>query len=141
MATGIAVRCRRDTRCRQCTGKRLSRAIWPSFNKERMSHLCDSTVAGPTARRDNVLASKCEYPPFRHPRFKCALIKWQHDEGTRNLREPPRGSLVSLRLHYQCTSRRVSEVLSETLSEEDFPLGDSRSCCLSLCRPLIFLQE
>ena len=38
-----------------------------------MSHLCDSTVAGPTARRDNVLASKCEYPPFRYPPFKCAL--------------------------------------------------------------------
>ena len=32
-----------------------------------MSHLCDSTVASPTARRDNVLASKCEYPPFRYP--------------------------------------------------------------------------
>ena len=38
-----------------------------------MSHLRDSTVAGPTARRDNVLASKCEYPPFRYPPFKCAL--------------------------------------------------------------------
>ena len=38
-----------------------------------MSHLCDSTVASPTARRDNVLASKCEYPPFRYPPFKCAL--------------------------------------------------------------------
>ena len=25
----------------------------------------------------------------------------------------------------------LSEALSETLSEEDFPLGDSRSCCLS----------
>ena len=60
-------------RCRQCTGKRLSRAIWSSLNKERMSHLYDSTVAGPTARRDNVLASKCEYPPFRYPPFKCAL--------------------------------------------------------------------
>ena len=31
------------------------------FNKERMSHLCDRTVAGPTARRNNVLASNCEY--------------------------------------------------------------------------------
>ena len=31
--------------------------------------LCDSTVAGPTPRRDNVLASKCEYTPFRHPPF------------------------------------------------------------------------
>ena len=64
---GITIRCRRDARCRQCTGKRLSRTIWSSFNKERMSHLCDSTVAGPTARRDNVLASKCEYPAFRYP--------------------------------------------------------------------------
>ena len=40
-----------------------------------MSHLFDSTVAGPTARRDNVLASKYEYPPFRYPPFKCALLK------------------------------------------------------------------
>ena len=72
VATGMAVRCRRDARCRQRTGKRLSPAIWSSFNKERMSHLCDSTVAGPTARRYNVLASKCEYPPFRYPPFKCA---------------------------------------------------------------------
>ena len=31
-----------------------------------MSHLCDSTVAGPTEWKDIVLASKCEYPPFRH---------------------------------------------------------------------------
>ena len=34
----------------------------PSRNDERMPHLGDSTVAGPTAQRDNVLASKCEYP-------------------------------------------------------------------------------
>ena len=34
--------------------------------KERMSHLYDSTVAGPTARRDNVLASKCEYHSNRN---------------------------------------------------------------------------
>ena len=32
-----------------------------------MSHLCDSTVAGPAVRRDNVLATRCEYPPFRYP--------------------------------------------------------------------------
>ena len=25
------------------------------------------SVACPTARRDNVLASKCKYPPFRYP--------------------------------------------------------------------------
>ena len=33
-------------------------------NEERVLHLCDSTVttvAGPTAQRDKVLASKCEY--------------------------------------------------------------------------------
>ena len=29
-----------------------------------MQHLCDSTVAGPAARRHNVLASKCDYPRF-----------------------------------------------------------------------------
>ena len=29
-----------------------------------MSHLCDSTVAGPTARRDNLLASKCQDATF-----------------------------------------------------------------------------
>ena len=81
MATGIAVGCRYDARCRpgtgdaRCrpgTGNRMSRAIWSSFNKERMPHSCDSTVAGPTAWRDNVLANKCEYPPFRYPRFKFA---------------------------------------------------------------------
>ena len=43
--------------------------FWSSFNKERIPHFCDSTVASPTARRDNVLASKCEYPPFRYPPF------------------------------------------------------------------------
>ena len=36
-----------------------------------MSHLCDSTVASPAMRRDNVLASKCEYPPFLYPPFLC----------------------------------------------------------------------
>ena len=29
-----------------------------------MSHFCDSTVSGLTARRDNALASKCENPPL-----------------------------------------------------------------------------
>ena len=58
VATGITIRCSRYAKRRHCTGKRLSRAIWSSFNKEGMLHLCDSTVAGPTARKDNVLASK-----------------------------------------------------------------------------------
>ena len=37
-----------------------------------MPHLCDTTVARPTAQRDNVLASNCEYPPLPLPPFKCA---------------------------------------------------------------------
>ena len=32
-----------------------------------MSRLCDNTVAGPTARRDDDLASTCEHPPFWYP--------------------------------------------------------------------------
>ena len=44
------------------------------IKKERMSHLCDSTVAGPTARRDNVLTSKCEYPPSITPLLNEELI-------------------------------------------------------------------
>ena len=43
-----------------------------------MSHLCDSTVAGPTARRDNALASKYEYSPFRYPPLKSALLNSQY---------------------------------------------------------------
>ena len=60
---------------RHCTGKRLSRTVWSSFKKEGMSYLCDCTVAGQTARRDNIPASKCEYPPLSvipHFNFKCA---------------------------------------------------------------------
>ena len=33
VVTGIAVRCRHDARCRQCTGKRLSRAPWSSSTR------------------------------------------------------------------------------------------------------------
>ena len=55
--------------------KRLSRAIWSSFNKEGMSHFCDSTVAGPATKRDNAMASQWEYPPFPlPPLFKPAPI-------------------------------------------------------------------
>ena len=57
-----------DARCRQCTGKRLSRTIWSTCNKERMSHLCDSTVHGLKARRDRVLAqTNANTPSFRYP--------------------------------------------------------------------------
>ena len=37
-----------------------------------MLHLCDSTVAGSATRRDNVVASKCEYPLFRYAPFEPA---------------------------------------------------------------------
>ena len=53
-----------------------------------------------------------------------------------DLQKPLRGSLLWLSLHYQCTSRRFSEVLQETLS----PLRDSQSCCPSLCCALNLLQ-
>ena len=52
------------------------------FKEERMSHLCDSTVAGPTARRDNVLASKCEHPPFRYPLLNWGSPKASHIEAS-----------------------------------------------------------
>ena len=43
-----------------------------ALTRRGMQHLCDSTVAGPGVRRDNVLASKYEEPPFRNPPFKRA---------------------------------------------------------------------
>ena len=68
----IAARCR-ATRGAHSVLASDCRALFgrPSARKG-LSHLCDNAVAGPTARRDNVLASKCEYPPFRYPPFKCA---------------------------------------------------------------------
>ena len=36
--------------------------------------------------------------------------------------------------------QKFSEVLSETLSEADFPLTGSQSCCRQSCCPLNFLQ-
>ena len=50
--------------------------------------------------------------------------------------KPPRGTLVMKTKSQKGTCRRHSEVLSESLSEEDSPLGDSRPCC-----PLISLQQ
>ena len=41
---------------------------------------------------------------------------------------------------FQEIFERFSEVLSETLSEADFPLRGSQSCCLYSCCPLNFLQ-
>ena len=59
VATGIAVRCRRDARCRQCTGKRLSRTFWSSFNNERMSHLCDKMTRPDSWSGFETLKSLC----------------------------------------------------------------------------------
>ena len=92
VANGITVRCCCDARCRQCTGKRLSRIIWSSFNKARVSHLFDITVAGPTARRDNLLASTCEYTPFRYshlnvPDRSCALSFLETEKERKRERE------------------------------------------------------
>ena len=50
-----------------------------------MQHLCDHTVADPGAQRDKILASKCEYPPFRHAIFIPAK------EGLIN-KAPPKGA-------------------------------------------------
>ena len=63
----MTIRSPSDRKRRQCTGKRLSRILVVLSTRKGMQHLCDSTVAGPGARRDNVLASKCQYPPFRYP--------------------------------------------------------------------------
>ena len=38
-------------------------------------HLCESTSAGLAVRRDNVLASTCEYSPFRYPLLNPARCK------------------------------------------------------------------
>ena len=43
-----------------------------------MSHLRDSTVAGPTVRRDNALASKCEYPLLNVPSILQSPIRPPH---------------------------------------------------------------
>ena len=58
VATGMTVRCRGDRKRRQCTCKRLSRAIWSSINKGGCCIFV--TVRLPVwPRRDNVMASKC----------------------------------------------------------------------------------
>ena len=55
----------------------------------------------------------------------------------KDFQKPQRGRLVLKTDSQKGASQRFLEVLSETLSEEDFPLGDSR--CSSCC-PLTFLQ-
>ena len=43
-----------------------SRHLW--FTKATVCRICVTLrLPGPSARRDNVLASECEYPPFRYP--------------------------------------------------------------------------
>ena len=60
----MTVQCHSDRNRRECTGEQLSRAMWSSFNKQGMSHLCDRTVAGPTAQRHNALDIKMRIPPL-----------------------------------------------------------------------------
>ena len=71
VATGITERCR-DARCRQCTGKRLSRTIWPSFNRERGSHIC-VTVRLPVRPRGDTMhwQANSNTPLLRHPLERC----------------------------------------------------------------------
>ena len=78
VATGITVRCRRDARCRQCTGKRLRCTIWSPFSKEKMSHLCDSTVVGPNARRDNVWQATSVHAIAVHGKATQSISKEQN---------------------------------------------------------------
>ena len=67
--------CRRDARCRQCTGKQLSRTIWSSFDKERMSHLCDSSCQFDRTERQ-CTGKQMPIPPFPlHPPVTCALLE------------------------------------------------------------------
>ena len=86
-------------------------------------------------------------------------IKGQHDYGQQD-REPLRGKSASERTseregfgglqrflevfrglqRFLEVFRGFSEVLSETLSEADFPLRGSRSRCPYSCCPLVFLQ-
>ena len=48
-----------------------------------MSHLCDSTVAGPAMRTDNVLPSmSCKHAPCRYPPLLATSIT--HCKGNRN---------------------------------------------------------
>ena len=70
-------------------------------------------------------------------------IKGQHDEGQQD-REVLRGKSASKRVSERTSDSegcRGFQRFSETLSEADFPLRGSRSCCPYSCCPLFFLQE
>ena len=67
---------------------------------------------------------------------------WEENHpARRSPRGPPKTSEVMKTQSQKGTSQRFSEVPLETLLEEDFPLWDSLSCCLSSRCPLIFLQK
>ena len=56
MATGITVQY--DVAATRGADSVLASDCRAQFNKEKMSHLCDSTVAGPTARRQCTITHK-----------------------------------------------------------------------------------
>ena len=95
-----------------------------------MSHLCDSTVAGPTARRDNVLASRCEYPPFRIPFLN---VPYLFDFGEGNLAgilqdfsDPPnKGSKLSGKISEQENSRLIKNIFRAKVRSADVPPSQS----------------
>ena len=47
--------------------------IGRALTRSGKSHLCGSTVASPASRRDNALATRCEYVPFRDPLLNLPL--------------------------------------------------------------------
>ena len=95
VATGMtAARSRSDRKCWQCTGKRLLRAIWSSFNKKGMSHLCDSTVAGQQTRM----------APFHSPFRPARLLLRARGPASRCFSN----DVLQTGFSDQCTSRVVS---------------------------------
>ena len=59
------------THHQHCTDKRLSHAIWSSFNKDwDVVFVWRGTFASLTAQKDSALATRCGYPSFTYPPFK-----------------------------------------------------------------------
>ena len=87
MPTGMTVRCTDTMRCTDTVLASDCRAqLGRVLTRSGMSRLFDITVAGVAKRKDNVLATRCEYPPFKPaceyvlPQNKnCGPIQTQHD--------------------------------------------------------------
>ena len=99
-------------------------------------------------KRKRVIPEFAEPPQVDISAFNRRKIKGQHD-GRQQDQEPPRGNSSSERASPTGAPKNpprgsllwlksslpvyLSEVLSETLSEEGFPVGGSLSCCPSSC--------